>query len=66
MKPRLIVTLVLLLLVLLFAIQNSEIVELEFLFWDLVMPRSVLIFVVLTIGVVTGWFVRSTIRIVKS
>lgn len=65
MKPRLIVTTALLLLVTLFALQNSEVVEVEFLIWGISVPRAVLIFLVLIIGFVTGWFLRGMIRIVR-
>ena len=65
MKPRLTVTVVLLLLVALFAWQNSEIVEVEFLLWGISIPRSVLIFLVLIVGFVAGWFFRGMVRIVR-
>jgi len=62
---RLIVTIALLLLVALFAVQNSEIVEVEFLIWGLSIPRSLLIFLVLLIGFIVGWFLRGAVRIVR-
>lgn len=65
MKLRLVVTAILLLLVILFALQNSEVVEVEFLIWGVSIPRSLLIFLVLLIGFVTGWFVRGLVRIVR-
>lgn len=62
MKVKLAITLVLLLLVLLFAVQNSAIIELKFLFWVVEFPRSLLIFLTLLIGVVVGWFLKPMFR----
>jgi putative membrane protein len=61
-KRRLIVTLALLAFVLVFALQNAEIVDIQLLFWTITMPRSLLIFAMLAIGVVVGWFSRSLIK----
>jgi len=62
MNSRLIVTPVLLLLVVLFAVQNSETVEVAFLLWGLSLPRSILILLVLAIGIVVGLFLRGAAR----
>ena len=59
MNTRLIVALVLLTLVAIFSVQNSATVEIRLLFWQVEMPRSLLIFLMLTAGVVVGWFGRS-------
>jgi putative membrane protein len=61
-KRRLIVTLALLAFVLVFALQNAEIVDIQLLFWTITMPRSLLIFAMLAIGVIVGWFSRSLIK----
>ena len=61
-KVRLILSLVLLALVLIFAVQNVTRVEVQFLFWSLSLPRALLIFVVLSIGIIVGWFMRGMIR----
>lgn len=58
LQPRLIFLLVLLVLVFTFALQNVAIVEVQFLFWGFELPRSLLIFIVLAIGVAVGWFLR--------
>ena len=58
-KLRLIGLFVLLALVFAFALQNVAVVEVQFLFWGLALPRSLLIFVVLVIGIVMGWFLRT-------
>ncbi len=59
MNTRLIVALVLLTLVAIFSVQNSAIVEIRILFWQVEMPRSLLIFLMLVTGVIVGWFGHS-------
>ena len=54
---KLITSLVLAALVLVFIIQNVAVVELHFLFWTLSMSRSLMILFVLFIGLVIGWIV---------
>lgn len=54
---KLITSLVLAALVLVFIIQNASVVELHFLFWTLSMSRSLMILFVLFIGLVIGWIV---------
>jgi uncharacterized integral membrane protein len=56
---RLATTLVLLGLLLLFALQNAAAVQVRFLFWQLDMPRSLLILVLLVIGMIIGWFSKT-------
>lgn len=60
------ITIVLIVLVMIFAIQNSAIVEIRLLFWEVALPRSLLIFMMLFIGIVIGWFTRSMFRIARS
>lgn len=50
-------------LVVLFAIQNAEIVDIRFLLWGFSMPRSVLVFVLLGIGFLIGLLVASLFTI---
>ena len=59
---RLIGLLVLLALVFVFALQNVVNVEVRFLFWSITLPRSLLIFTVLVVGVIVGWFLRAALR----
>ena len=47
--------LVLLLLVVIFIVQNAAVVDIQFLFWKISMSRSLMIFFVLAIGIVIGW-----------
>jgi putative membrane protein len=62
MNNKLIVILVLAGVVLLFVIQNVAIVEIQFLFWSIQMSRSLLIFFLLTVGIIIGWFLHGYLR----
>lgn len=48
----------LLFMVVLFAIQNAESLEVSFLFWTFTMRRALVLFLVLAVGVVLGWSLR--------
>ena len=63
MKWKFLVTVGLFVLVMVFAIQNAADVEIRLLFWQVTFPRSLLIFMMLLIGIVIGWFARSMYRI---
>ena len=41
-----------------FIIQNVAVVEIKFLFWSLSMSRSLMMFFLLTIGIIIGWFLH--------
>jgi putative membrane protein len=45
----------LLLLVVIFIVQNATVVDIQLLFWKVSMSRSLMIFFVLAIGIVIGW-----------
>lgn len=45
-------------LVVLFAVQNYEVVQLRLLFWSLEMSRALLLFLVFSTGMGLGWIVR--------
>lgn len=55
MNTKLTVGLVLLLLVVIFIVQNAVAVDINFLFWKISMSRSLMIFFVLAIGFVIGF-----------
>jgi len=57
---------VLLLLVAVFSIQNAATVEIRLLFWQVGMPRALLIFLMLLIGAIIGWFARAMYRISRT
>ncbi|HEY9052150.1 MAG TPA: LapA family protein [Gammaproteobacteria bacterium] len=59
MNIKLISILILLGLVVLFIIQNVAVVEIQFLFWSISISRSLLMFLVLAIGMIIGWFLHS-------
>ena len=56
---RLWATFVLLGLVVLFTLQNVKVVDLTFLVWTFSMPRAVLVFLILIVGIIAGWILRS-------
>lgn len=62
MNYKLVLTLILAGLVVLFVIQNAAMVEIQFLFWSTHIPRSLLMFIVLATGIIMGWFLHSYFR----
>ena len=65
MTAKLVIATGLILLVMIFALQNTATVNIQLLFWDVALPRSLLILMMLLIGVVIGWYLRSVYRILK-
>ncbi|MBN1586211.1 MAG: DUF1049 domain-containing protein [Candidatus Omnitrophica bacterium] len=61
MNAKLIAGLVLACLALIFIFQNTVVVKIEFLFWSLSMSSSLLMVVLVLIGVVIGWLLKSYI-----
>ena len=59
MNYKLIFTLVLIGLMVIFIVQNVAVMEIRFLFWKVSMSRSIMIFLVLAVGIITGWMLRS-------
>ena len=59
MNSKLILSLVLAGLAVLFIIQNVPAVELTFLFWTLSMSRALLMFLFLLTGIILGWLLHS-------
>jgi len=59
MNFKLILSLLLAGLALLFAIQNASVVEIRLLFWSFSISTSLLILFVLLIGIVMGWLCHS-------
>lgn len=62
MNYKLVPILTLVGLVFLFIMQNVSIVDIQFLFWSIQIPRSLLVIIMLAIGVVIGWFLHSFMR----
>ena len=46
----------------LFIIQNVAVGEIQFLFWSWQMSRSLLMFFLLTIGILIGWFLHAYLK----
>ncbi len=59
MNTKLVISLILAGLAVLFIIQNVTVVDIRFLFWTLSMSRALLMFFLLAIGVVIGWSLHS-------
>lgn len=59
---RLILLLALLGVLVLFVVQNSEALDLQFLIWSFETRRAVLIFAVLVFGFALGWGLKSTLQ----
>ena len=58
LNAKLVLSLVLAGLAVLFTVQNATVVDIRFLFWTLSMSRSLLIFFLLAIGVIVGWLLH--------
>ena len=54
MKAKVVFALILVLLVVVFTLQNTEVVEINFVFWHFAMSRALLIFIVLGVGILIG------------
>ena len=66
MNLKLFLILAVICLAVIFVIQNVRVVELTFFFWTLSMSRALLIFLILSIGIILGWLLRGSIRRIKS
>lgn len=62
MHAKFAVGLVLIALVVLFTLQNTEIVEITLLLWTVSMSRAVMIFLVFLIGLLSGWLLHGYLR----
>jgi len=62
MNYKLIFILFLAALAILFIIQNVAAVEIQFLFWSIQMSRALLIFLLLAIGIIIGWFLHEYVK----
>ena len=59
MYRRLVAGLVMLILVVIFTLQNAEVINVRFLLWQFPLSRALLIFIVFAVGIILGWFLRS-------
>ncbi|MBU1995230.1 DUF1049 domain-containing protein [bacterium] len=46
-------------LIVLFIFQNVAMVEIQFLFWSAQIPRSLLMFLLLALGILIGWLLHA-------
>ena len=60
MKAKLITSIILAGLAVVFIIQNVAVVELRFFFWKLSMSGALLMFLILLVGTILGWLLRGT------
>jgi len=58
MQLKLIISLILMGLAVVFIVQNVTVVEIRFLFWKFAMSRSLFMFMLLTVGILVGWFLH--------
>jgi uncharacterized integral membrane protein len=66
MNFKLILIIILTSLVVTFITQNVAVVEVSFLFWSVSMSRALLMFFLLVIGFILGWFLHSYLSYRKS
>ncbi|MFA9460807.1 lipopolysaccharide assembly protein LapA domain-containing protein [Thiohalorhabdus sp. Cl-TMA] len=59
MYYKLLLALVLLILVLIFVLQNTTIVDINFLVWKFTLSRGLLVLIVLLVGMLIGWLGRA-------
>ena len=59
MKYKLIISLVLICLMVIFIIQNVAVVEIDFFFWSIAMSRVLLMLILLVVGIIVGWLLKS-------
>ena len=60
MRTKVIVIILLAVLLIVFVLQNTEIVVINFFFWDISIPRALLIFVCFAMGLVIGLLIPSS------
>ena len=58
MKIKTIIILVLVAFLVIFLLQNTEVIDVQFLFWQISMSRIVLLFSTFIVGLITGWLLR--------
>jgi len=60
MKAKIVIIIVLAVFLIIFVLQNTEVVVVKFWFWDASIPRALLLFVTFAIGLIIGFMVPST------
>ena len=59
MHTKLVVSLVLAGLAVLFIVQNAAVVDIQFIFWKMSMSRALFMFFMLATGILVGWMLHS-------
>ena len=65
MSYKLILTLLLTGLVLIFVIQNASVVEIKYLLWSFEISRALLYFILFSAGIIIGWLLNSYSKLKK-
>lgn len=58
LKSRLITIVIVLILVVVFILQNAQTVSIQLFFWEISTSRALMIFTILLAGIIVGWFGR--------
>ncbi len=66
MNAKLITSIIMAGLAVVFIIQNTAMVELRFLFWTLPTSMTLTMFLIFSLGIITGWLLRGTLSRRKS
>ena len=66
MNFKLILSIVMAGMAVLFIIQNVTVVDLKFLFWTLSMSRALFMFLILSTGIIMGWLLHSYFKRLKT
>jgi len=60
MKTKILIILLLIILIVVFAIQNTQIVIVTLFFWDIQIPKALLIFSCIAVGLILGLFIPAS------
>jgi len=60
MKSKIVIIIVLAVLLIIFVLQNTEMVVVKFWFWDASIPRALLLFVTFAVGLIIGLMVPAS------
>ena len=66
MKVKLVISIVLAAIAFVFGYQNTEVVQVNFLTWSVVISLALLVFIVLGTGLVIGWLLSSYLRFARN
>ena len=58
-NARLVVSVILALILVVFILQNTAVMEFRLLFWTVAMSRALMLFLLLGIGLLCGWFLHA-------